>query len=158
MIESSEVINFPECRMKVIKLAQVPPPVVSADHTVAEAVRAMQKVRVGAAAVLEDDQLVGIFSERDVMLRVVAEKKDPGQTLVATVMTGDPERVGGDTESGDALELMVKRHIRHLPIVDADEELIGLASIRNLLQYHVEDLADQLNSLEAYFTADGPGG
>ncbi len=144
--------------MKVIKLAQVPPPIVSATHTVAEAVRDMRRVRVGAAAVLEDEQLVGIFSERDVMLHVVAEDKDPIQTLVSAVMTTDPEQVGDDMESGDALELMVRMHIRHLPIVDADHDLIGLASIRNLLQHHIEDLVDQLNSLEAYFTADGPGG
>ena len=144
--------------MKVIKLAQVPPPVVSAAGTVVEAVRTMQGVRVGAAAVLDGDQLVGIFSERDVMLRVVGAGKDPGTTLVSDVMTTDLERATGETQSGDALELMVEKHIRHLPIVDTEDKLVGLLSIRNLLQHHVDDLVDQLNSLEAYFSADGPGG
>ncbi len=147
-----------EFHMKVIKLAQVPPPVVSAAGTVVEAVRIMQGVRVGAAAVLDGDQLVGIFSERDVMLRVVGAGKDPGTTLVSDVMTTDLERATGAAESGDALELMVEKHIRHLPIVDTEDKLVGLLSIRNLLQHHVDDLVDQLNSLEAYFSADGPGG
>ena len=53
---------------------------------------------------------------------------------------------------------MVEKHIRHLPIVDTEDKLVGLLSIRNLLQHHVDDLVDQLNSLEAYFSADGPGG
>ena len=144
--------------MKVIKLAQVPPPVVSASDTVVEAVRTMQRVRVGAAVVLDGNQPAGIFSERDIMIRVVGAEKDPSTTSVAAVMTPDPERVEANTESGDALELMVQKHIRHLPIVDKEDNLVGLLSIRNLLQHHVDDLSDQLNSIEAYFSADGPGG
>ena len=144
--------------MKVIRLAQVPPPVVSPSDTVVEAVRTMQGVRVGAAVVLDGEQLAGIFSERDIMLRVVGAERDPATTTVSDVMTSEPERVEGNTESGDALELMVQKHIRHLPIVDTKDKLVGLLSIRNLLQHHVDDLSDQLNSIEAYFSADGPGG
>ncbi len=113
---------------------------------------------MGASAVLDDDQLVGIFSERDVMLRVVCAEKDPATTSVSDVMTPDVKEATGNTESGEALEFMVEKHIRHLPIVDYEDKLVGLLSIRNLLHYHVDDLVDQLNSLEAYFTADGPGG
>ncbi len=144
--------------MKVIRLAQVPPPVVSPSDTVVEAVRIMRKVRVGAAVVLDGDQLAGIFSERDIMLRVVGAEKDPATTTVLDVMTREPESVEADTEGGDALELMVRKHIRHLPIVDKEGKLVGLLSIRNLLHNHVDDLVDQLNSIEAYFSADGPGG
>ena len=118
----------------------------------------MQGVRVGAAVVLDGEQLAGIFSERDIMLRVVGAERDPATTTVSDVMTSDPERVEGNTESGDALDLMVQKHIRHLPIVDTKDKLVGLLSIRNLLQHHVDDLSDQLNSIEAYFSADGPGG
>jgi CBS-domain-containing membrane protein len=73
-------------------------------------------------------------------------------------MTEDLETVTSETDSSDALSLMVSRHIRHLPVVDKNGDLAGLLSIRNLLQYHVEELVDQLNSLEAYHAADGPGG
>lgn len=144
--------------MKVIKVAQVPPPVVSSTDTVVQAVKAMQALRVGAAIVMDGDRPVGILSERDIMLRVVGAEKDPATTPVSSVMTAKPKSVSADTESGDALELMVQRHVRHLPVVDAEKKVVGLLSIRNLLQDHVEELADQLNSMEAYFSADGPGG
>ncbi len=144
--------------MKVIKIAQVPPPAVTVDATVLEAVWNMQNARTGAAAVLEGDQLVGIFSERDVMLRVVAAQRDAAATQVQQVMTSLVKSVSEDQDAGDALELMVSNHVRHLPILDSQGSLTGLISIRNLLQHHVEELADQLNSLESYFLADGPGG
>ena len=144
--------------MKVIKLAQVPPPSVKVDATVLSAAMSMRNARIGAAAVLEGDELVGIFSERDVMLRVVVPRLDPETTSVREVMTTAVQTVGEAAEAGEALELMVSRHIRHLPVVDSENRVTGLLSVRNLLQHHIEELADQLNSLEAYFSADGPGG
>ena len=144
--------------MKVIKLAQVPPPSVAVDSTVLSAAMSMRNARIGAAAVLEGDQLVGIFSERDVMLRVVVPRLDPEATTVREVMTTAVHTVGEESEAGEALEVMVSRHIRHLPVVNSENRVTGLLSVRNLLQHHIEELADQLNSLEAYFSADGPGG
>lgn len=144
--------------MKVIKLAQVPPPSVAVDATVLSAAMSMRNARIGAAAVLEGDELVGIFSERDVMLRVVVPRLDPEATTVRDVMTTAVQTVGEEAEAGEALELMVSRHIRHLPVMNSENRVTGLLSVRNLLQHHIEELADQLNSLEAYFSADGPGG
>ena len=144
--------------MKVIRIAQVPPPTVTVDATVLEAVWSMQNARTGATAILEGEKLVGIFSERDVMLRVVAAQRDAAATQVQKVMTSTVKSVFEDQDAGDALELMVANHVRHLPILDSQGSLTGLISIRNLLQHHVEELADQLNSLESYFLADGPGG
>ena len=144
--------------MKVIKLAQVPPPSVAVDSTVLSAAMSMRNARIGAAAVLEGDKLVGIFSERDVMLRVVVPRLDPEATTVREVMTTAVQTVGEEAEAGEALEVMVSRHIRHLPVVNSENRVTGLLSVRNLLQHHIDELADQLNSLEAYFSADGPGG
>ena len=144
--------------MRIIKIAQVPAPSVAADSGVLDAVRTMEEMQGGACVVMEGDQLVGIFSERDLMLRVVGPGRDPKETIVRDVMTKELETVTTETDSSDALSLMVSRHIRHLPVVGEDGSLAGLLSIRNLLQYHVEELVDQLNSLEAYFAADGPGG
>lgn len=144
--------------MKVIKLAQVPPPSVEVDSTVLSAAMSMRNARIGAAAVLEGGDLVGIFSERDVMLRVVVPRLDPEATTVREVMTTAVQTIGEEAEAGEALELMVSRHIRHLPVVNSENRVTGLLSVRNLLQHHIEELADQLNSLEAYFSADGPGG
>jgi CBS domain-containing protein len=144
--------------MRVIKIAQVPAPSVGADASVLDAVRTMQESQGGACAVMDGAELVGIFSERDLMLRVVGAGLDPQKTSVGQVMTEDLETVNSETDSSDALSLMVSKHIRHLPVVDEDGDLAGLLSIRNLLQFHVEELVDQLNSLEAYHAADGPGG
>ncbi|MDA2934504.1 CBS domain-containing protein [Acidobacteria bacterium AH-259-D05] len=144
--------------MRVIKIAQVPAPSVTAKAGVLDAVRTMKEMEGGACAVMDGDQLVGIFSERDLMLRVVGAGLDPQETTVLDVMTEELKTVTTETDSSDALSLMVSRHIRHLPVVGEDGSLAGLLSIRNLLQYHVEELVDQLNSLEAYFAADGPGG
>ena len=144
--------------MKVIKLAQVPPPSVSADASVLDAVRTMQRAKSGACAVLDNNKLVGSFSERNLMLRVVAAGLDPDKTPVREVMTTSLETLTTEAEASTALQLMESRHIRHLLIVEKDGSLVGLLSVRHLLRDHAEDLVDQLDSLEAYFTADGPGG
>lgn len=144
--------------MRVIKIAQVPAPSVTVEASVLDAVRTMEEAQGGACAVMDGAALVGIFSERDLMLRIVRVGLDPKKTTVGQVMTEDLETVTSDTDSSDALSLMVSKHIRHLPVVGEDGDLAGLLSIRNLLQYHVEELVDQLNSLEAYYAADGPGG
>ncbi len=144
--------------MKVIKIAHVPPPNVSADASVLDAVRTMQRAKSGACVVLDNNKLVGIFSERDLMLRVVATGLDPDKTAVREVMTTSLKTLTTEAENSEALELMVSRHIRHLPIIEKDGSLAGLLSVRNLLRNHAEDLVDQLNSLESYFAADGPGG
>ncbi len=144
--------------MKVIKIAKVPPPGVSADAGVLDAVSTMKEAKMGACVVFENNKLVGIFSERDLMLRVVAAGLDPDKTPVREVMTTNLEILTTQADSSEALALLVSRHIRHVPIVEEDGSLAGLLSVRDLLQHHAEDLVDQLNSLEAYFAADGPGG
>ncbi len=73
-------------------------------------------------------------------------------------MTTKLEILTTQADSSEALGLLVSRHIRHLPILEEDGSLAGLLSVRDLLRHHAEDLVDQLNSLEAYFTADGLGG
>ncbi len=144
--------------MKVIKIAHVPPPNVSVDASVLDAVRTMQRAKSGSCVVLDNNKLAGIFSERDLMLRVVAAGLDPDKTAVREVMTTSLKTLTTEAESSEALELMVSRHIRHLPVLEKDGSLAGLLSVRSLLRDHAADLGDQLNSLEAYFAADGPGG
>ncbi len=73
-------------------------------------------------------------------------------------MTNSMGTITTEAETSEALELMVSLHIRHLPILEKDGSLAGLLSILSLFRDHAEDLGDQLNSLEAYHAADGPGG
>ena len=144
--------------MNVLKVAEVPPTVVSPATTVLETIGAMVRNRVGAAAVIDQGTLVGIFSERDVMTRLVLPGKAADKILVAEVMSAPVETIGPDADGDEALALMIDRHIRHLPIVDAEGKVLGMLSIRNLLQRHVEDLSEEVQSLDSYLTADGIGG
>jgi CBS domain-containing protein len=141
-----------------MRIARTPLVTVQPDITVMEAVRTMVEESIGAIAVIRGNRLVGVFSERDLMLRVVSPRRDPEQILVGDVMTSPVETIRRDSTVDDALKVMLDRHIRHLPIIDRDGTLCGMISMRSLLHDKVEDLTDQLDSLEAYFTADGAGG
>lgn len=144
--------------MDLLKVASVPAATVSPDTTVFESVQLMNEQRVGAVAVTKDDKLVGIFTERDLMIRVVLKKKDPQKTHVSDVMTGKCVSAGTDLSMGEALTLMTEHHFRHLPVVDADNKVLGLLSIRNLLHTRAEKLSQELDSVVSFFTADGIGG
>ena len=122
-----------------------------------DAVRTMHEEHIGAIAVVQNDRLAGIFSERDLMYRVVLEGRDPDRTQVGDVMTSPVITIERSMTADDALRLMDERQIRHLPVVNIDGKLLGMLSVRSLLHEKVEELKDQLDSLEAYFTADGSG-
>jgi CBS domain-containing protein len=144
--------------MSLLKIASVPPAAVSPDSTVLEAVEVMGEHLVGAVGVVKDGKLLGIFTERDVMLRVVLRHRSPGETHVGDVMTAPVETITDDTTEENALVHMVERHVRHLPIVGADGRLKGMLSVRNVLEHRVDELARELHSLDQYLLNDGPGG
>jgi len=144
--------------MGLMRIARTPLVTVKPETTVMDAVGTMTRESIGAIAVVQGNRLVGIFSERDLMLRVVSERLDPAQTKVFDVMTSPVETIHRHSTVDDALKVMLDRHIRHLPIIDRDGTLCGMISMRSLLHDKVEELTDQLDSLEAYFTADGFGG
>lgn len=144
--------------MSLLKIAHVPPATVETTATVIEAVQVMAEEGVGAVAVVEGGRLRGIFTERDVMLRVVLREKRPSETRMVEVMTSPVETADEETTAEDALTFMLEHHIRHLPLVGKDGQLLGMVSIRNLLEHKVEDLQRELNSLDQYLLNDGPGG
>jgi len=109
---------------------------IEADSTVLEGARFMMEQRIGALPVLRDGQLVGIFSERDVMNRVVAAGRMPGTTKISEVMTANPKAVSVDESIENCLFLMREFGFRHLPIVDG-KELKGLVSSRDILLRYV---------------------
>jgi len=91
---------------------------VEADSSVLEAARYMMEQRIGALPVLRNGELVGIFSERDIMNRVVAVGRLPGSTKVSEVMTANPKAVGIDETVENCMYLMREFGFRHLPILD----------------------------------------
>ena len=143
--------------MGLLRIARTPLVTVRPETSVMEAVRTMAEESIGAVAVTDQNRLVGMFSERDLMLRVVSEKLDPERTQVREVMTSPVETIHRNPTADDALKVMLEKHIRHLPITDHGK-LCGMISMRSVLHDKVEELTDQLDSLEAYFTADGFGG
>ena len=147
--------------MSLLKIAHVPPATVEPGATVFDAVSVMAREGVGAVAVLEKATkggLLGIFTERDVMLRVVQQDRNSRETQVREVMTSPVETASQETTAEEALTLMLERHLRHLPIVGSDGQLLGMLSIRNLLEDQVEDLRRGLHSFDQYLSNDGPGG
>jgi CBS domain-containing protein len=144
--------------MDLLKIASVPAATVSPETPVLDAVSLMNEHRVGAVAVTNDDQLQGIFTERDLMIRVVLEGRDPKTTSVSDVMTAKCISAKQDMTIGEALMIMSDNHFRHLPLVDDGGKVLGLLSIRDLLHSRVDKLSQELESVVSFFTADGIGG
>lgn len=146
--------------MSLLKIAHVPAATIEPGATVLDAVNMMAGKGVGAVAVVGSgkSELEGIFTERDVMLRVVLKGRDPRETRVREVMTSPVETGSEETTASEALMLMLERHLRHLPIVGNDSRLLGMLSIRDLLEHEVEGLQRELHSLDQFLSNDGPGG
>ncbi|HSE47655.1 MAG TPA: CBS domain-containing protein [Terriglobales bacterium] len=106
---------------------------VNADQKVMEAVRLMTEFNIGAVPVLRDGALVGIFSERDLMRRVVAQGRSPGMTEVGEVMTAKPRTVDVETDVEECVTMMREAGFRHLPVVDAEQKLRGVISLRDIV-------------------------
>ena len=145
--------------MNVLELCDPEAAAVSLEASAADAVRMMLERHVGAVAVIDQlGRVAGIFSERDVLRRLALSGRDLEKTPVREVMTTPVELATLATGPGEALSTMVERHFRHLPVVDNDGKLLGMLSIRNVLQSRIDDLTQQLDSMEQYVTNDGPGG
>ena len=131
---------------------------ISPKDTVLDATRRMNQHRVGAMMVMNGDRVAGIFTERDVLRKFSLSGRDPAQTPVRELMTTPVELATSQTRPGEALVTMVERHFRHLPVVDNNGKLLGMLSIRNVLEWRIEDLSREVGSLEQYVSNDAPGG
>jgi len=145
--------------MGVLELCDPEAAAVSVEASVADAVRMMLEQHVGAVGVVDSEgRVAGIFTERDVLRKLSLSGLDPQKTPVRDMMTTPVELATLATGPGEALAIMLERHFRHLPVVDSVGKLLGMLSIRNVLQWRVDDLAQELDSLEQYVSNDGPGG
>jgi CBS domain-containing protein len=122
---------------------------VEVGQTVLEVVRIMVERNIGAVPVLDKGQLVGVFSERDLMRRVVAEGRDPGRTRISDVMTPEPFVVS-PTESVENCLLVMRRHgFRHLPICH-EQRLVGIVSLRDIILHDLDEKDDEVRMMRAY--------
>ena len=122
---------------------------VGKDETVLAACKRMSEWQVGAVTVLDGERLVGIFSERDLMTRVVSKGLSPASTVVGQVMTQNPVVVDAHSTVGQCLRIMQQAKCRHLPVVSAGA-LVGMVSIRDLLQSDIAQKDDEIEMMRAF--------
>lgn len=109
----------------------------SPDVSVTECVRRMNELRIGAMLVMEGDQLVGIFTERDAITRVLGAGLDPVSTKISAVMTKNPVWVPTSTSLEEAMSIVANQRIRHLPVIE-DGKVLGMVSSGDLNLYFVK--------------------
>ncbi|PYX39663.1 MAG: histidine kinase, partial [Acidobacteria bacterium] len=117
--------------------------------TVLDVAQAMVDRNIGAVPVLEDGLLVGIFSERDLMKKVVVEGRDASRTRVGDVMTPDPLTVAPSEESEACMWLMRQHGFRHMPISEG-KQLIGMVSLRDIMLRDLTEKDDEVRMMRAY--------
>lgn len=140
--------------MDCLSFAHVPAVEVSPNDTVLDVVALTLPAKLGAVVVMDVGRLVGIFTERDVMLKVVHARRDPRKTRVREVMTSPVITIPRFLSRKEAMTLMVKHRIRHLPISEDGTTVLGMLSMQNLLKYLVEDLSSDVRQMEEYIGAE----
>ena len=125
---------------------------VQPNQTVFEAANYMVDCNVGAVPVLDDTKLVGIFSERDIMKRVVTEGRNPLTARISEVMSTDVRSVEPGASTEEAMCLMQEHKVRHLPVCEG-RTLVGFLSLRDLLHCHLDEKAGEADAMRAYIQA-----
>ena len=119
------------------------------DATVAEAARTMTARNVGIVVVLEEERLIGVFSERDAVRRVIDKGLDPAMTLVGDVMTTDLVVADEGDDYQTAMRMMDRANVRHLPVV-RNQQIVSMLSIRDLMRVDMQRMDDELRFLTEY--------
>ncbi len=120
-----------------------------ADESVLNAARLMNERAIGGIVVTDHGEMAGIFTERDILRRVVGERKDPATTTLREVMTAPVISVLPDTSIGECMAIMTSRRIRHLPVSDSSG-LAGLISSGDILAFQVKEQESTIQYLNSY--------
>lgn len=126
------------------------------EATVLDAIQKMNAERIGAVLVCVSGELVGIFTERDVLCRVIAEGRDPATTKVVEVMTSELVTVRSSTRVEEAMAVITDRRFRHLPVID-DGELKGIVSSGDLTRRVSRNQQGHIQDLMNFITGKYPG-
>lgn len=122
---------------------------VAADDTVQTAVLYMVERNIGAVTVVDGERVVGLFSERDLMTRVVAKGRDPAEVKIRDVMTTDLTTGGPEESYTEGVRKMHAIKSRHLPILE-NNRFLGLVSLRDLLEIDADEKAEEIRMLNTY--------
>ncbi|MFN6189600.1 MAG: CBS domain-containing protein [Planctomycetia bacterium] len=140
-----------ETVMDILRFKGFRPPVATSPAaSVLEATRLMNDERIGSILVMHAGRLVGMFTERDVLRRVVAEMRRPEQTLVGEVMTEEVLCCDPETPIDEVAEVMRRQRVRHLPVVDGDGLVVGLVSIGDVNAQRFNSCEIALHQVEDY--------
>ncbi len=111
------------------------------------AIRTMLDNDFGACAVIDEKGIVaGMFTERDILAKFALSGRDAKDTPVRELMSPMVEMATGETTAAEAFQVMLERHYRHLPVVDDQGRVLGILSIRNILEARIDDLLAELAS------------
>ncbi|HYB12718.1 MAG TPA: CBS domain-containing protein [Myxococcota bacterium] len=117
--------------------------------TVMEVAQLMARARIGAIPIVENERIVGIFSERDLMTRVIVEGRDPSSTCVTVAMTREVMTATPHDTRSECLEKMQHAGFRHLPVLD-EGRLMAMLSMRDLLRDEIAEQHEEIRGLRAY--------
>ncbi|MFO0945869.1 MAG: CBS domain-containing protein [Planctomycetota bacterium] len=120
------------------------------ETTVLDAALHMNEHKIGALVVAEFGKVIGMFTERDILQRVVSERLDPAETPVSLVMTKEVVCSTPETTIEEARHVMRSRRIRHMPVVDEENNLLGLISIGDLNAWQLDGQEQTIYSLREY--------
>ena len=126
---------------------------ITQDKTVFEALVLMAEKNIGAVLVLEHNELIGIFSERDYARKVILQGRASRDTLIRDVMTSRVITVETDSEIEECMQIMSDKHIRHLP-VNQKGKLVGIISINDIVSAIIREQKDHIKSLESYISGN----
>ena len=118
------------------------------DMTVRSACRLMAEKKIGALLVVENQQIAGIFTERDALNKILAASLDPDSTKLLQVMVREPQTIRADKPLAYALHMMAEGGFRHVPVVDEDGVPVGMVSARDALGQDMVDLERDMKRLE----------
>ncbi|MGH8142569.1 MAG: CBS domain-containing protein [Steroidobacteraceae bacterium] len=118
--------------MKISDVMTKQPRVISADDTVLRAAEQLAQKDIGMLPVAKDDRLVGVLTDRDIVVRVVARHLDPAKTTVASVVSAQPKYCFEDEDSEQVANNMDELMIRRLPVMNRDKRLVGIVSLEDI--------------------------
>ncbi len=127
---------------------------ISGSTSAREAAEIMAKHHISALLVTKGDKLEGIFTERDISMKIIAQGRDPEKTKVSRIMTKNPVTIGPDDWAVNALEKMRELGFRHLPVIDG-EQIIGMVSVRDLYVTVQVQLEDDMRFRDAFIFGTG---
>ena len=144
--------------MGILNLARVPAVTIESSASVMQGIALMHREGVSTLFVIEDGEVVGAFTERDVAFRVVLRRRDPKATPIGNVMSVPARTLSTDASVSEAIQVMMEHRIRQLAIVNREGAVVGVVSLRHMLEQRAAGLTEHMDSLVAGLLADGIGG